>query len=134
MDKEMLAAHRLTATDVRDRQKKMTITPSAELSKSPKSLYGLYECFGGPPPLSESMPDPVTEDRDALKMKIIQLMNLLGDIVAQATQEPAKLTAFNSALLSKACIEIWNHNNPDNPVDERTAQIYEQMAKVGYNV
>lgn len=71
---------------------------------------------------------------EAAPLTVIRLTNLLGEIVQQATDNPAKLTAFNSPLLSKACIELWNHNNPDAPVDERTSQIYDQMAKVGYNV
>lgn len=68
------------------------------------------------------------------KMKIMRLTNLLGDIVAEATNNPQRLTAFNSPLLQLACIEVWNHNNPQEPVDERTEQIYRQMAMVGYNV
>lgn len=72
-------------------------------------------------------------DLNEANIKIVRLINLLGDIVSQATNDPAKLTAFNSPLLQLACMEIYQHNNPDEPVDERSQAIFKQMALAGFN-
>lgn len=74
-----------------------------------------------------------TKVPDFTAMKILRLTNLLGDIINEATNNPARLTSFNSPLLQLAAIELWNHNNPDKLVDDQTVQIYQQLALASYN-
>ena len=73
------------------------------------------------------------DDAVTLKMKNLQLINLLGDIISEATNNPARLTSFNSPVLQLAVMEVFEHNNPDQPVDDRSRQIFQQMALVAYN-
>lgn len=77
---------------------------------------------------------PNSDDLALAKLKITRLINLLGDIVECGTNRPAQLVAFNSPCLQLAVMEIYEHNNPDAPVDDRSRAIFQQMATVGYNV
>lgn len=76
---------------------------------------------------------PVLGEDDA-RLRLVRVMNLLGDIVKEATEKPDRLTSFNSPLLQLACMEIYGYFNPDEPVDEKSKEIFRQMAMVGYNV
>lgn len=51
-------------------------------------------------------------NEEAAKLDKIRLINLLGDIVNEASHHPARLTAFQSPLLQLASLEVYLHNNP----------------------
>lgn len=50
----------------------------------------------------------------AARLKAVRLINLLGDIVNEATANPMALTAFNSPLLQRAALEVYEHNQEES--------------------
>ena len=55
------------------------------------------------------------------KLKINRLISLVEDILHEAQNNPARLTAFNSPLLGLALLEVYTHNNPDMEQDDGIA-------------
>lgn len=59
---------------------------------------------------------------EELKTTLRRWHTLLGDIIDCATNDPARLVAFNSPVLQLAVIEHYFHNHPDREEEEGAAE------------
>lgn len=76
------------------------------------------------------------QEVDEFKADKARLLNLLGDILYEAQNNPMRLVAFNSPLLGIAMIETWKARHPDatpHEIEEMAKQEYEFRAVIEAN-
>lgn len=56
------------------------------------------------------------------KLKLTRMVALAEDILHEAQNNPARLTAFNSPLLGLLMLEVYTHNNPELEQDDDIAK------------